>query len=74
MIAQRVVFFVADLSYLSEATSSGSRDPRVCLSVGRSLKTSLVDIKPKRGGNSKWSKAKLGVLLIHKLKTISRVD
>jgi hypothetical protein len=34
-------------------TPSGRRDPRVCLGVGRPPKTSLVDVEPKRGEDSR---------------------
>jgi hypothetical protein len=34
-------------------TLSGRRDPRVCPGVDRPTKTSLVDIEPKRGENSR---------------------
>jgi hypothetical protein len=61
-------------SHLSGGTPSGRRDPSVCLGVGRPSKTPLVDVEPKRGEDSRWRKAKLGLLLIHKVKTISRVD
>jgi hypothetical protein len=40
-------------SNLPGGTSSGRRDPRVCLRVGRPPKTPLVYIKPKRGEDSR---------------------
>jgi hypothetical protein len=46
----------------------------VRLDVDRPHKTTLVDIKPKRDEDSSYRKVKLGLLLIHKVKTISRVD
>jgi hypothetical protein len=46
----------------------------VRLGVGRPPKTSLVDVEPKRGKDSRYKKAKLGLLLIHKVKTISRIN
>jgi hypothetical protein len=61
-------------SRLSGGTPSGRRDPSVCLSLDRPSKTPLVDVETKRGEDSRWRKAKLGLLLIHNVKTISRVD
>jgi hypothetical protein len=49
------------------------RDPRVCLSVDRPPKTPLVNIEPNSVEVSRWRKAKLGLLLMHQVKTISRV-
>jgi hypothetical protein len=46
----------------------GKRDPMVSLGVGRPPKTSLVDVEPKRDEYSRWRKAKLGLLLMHKVK------
>jgi hypothetical protein len=46
----------------------------VCLGVGRPHKAPLVDVEPKRGEASRCRKAKLGLLLMHKVNTISRVD
>jgi hypothetical protein len=34
----------------------------------------LVDVEPKRGEDSRWRKAKLGPVLMHKVKTISGID
>jgi hypothetical protein len=59
---------------LPGGTPSGRRDSRVCLGIGRPLKTPLVDVEPKRGEDSRWRKAKLGLLLMHKVKQISRID
>jgi hypothetical protein len=44
-VAQRVVFFTADL----DLTSSGRKDPRVCLAIDRPPKTPLVNVEPNRG-------------------------
>jgi hypothetical protein len=67
--------FAAYLDLASrEGHPLGRRDPRVCLSVGRPSKTPLVDVEPKRREHSRWRKDKLGLLLMHKVKTISRVD
>jgi hypothetical protein len=49
------------------------RDPRVCLSVDMPPKMPLVDVEPNSVEVSRWKKAKLGLLLIHQVKTISRV-
>jgi hypothetical protein len=38
---------------LSGGTSSGRRDPMVCLGVSRPSKTPLVDVEPKRGKDSR---------------------
>jgi hypothetical protein len=38
-------------SRIPGGTSSGRRDPRVCLGIGRPPKTSLVNIEPTRGEN-----------------------
>jgi hypothetical protein len=46
-------------SRLSGGTPSGSRDPRVCLGVGRPPKTPLVDVEPKRGEDLRQREAKL---------------
>jgi hypothetical protein len=46
----------------------------VCLGVGRPPKTSLVDVEPKRGEDLRYRGAKLELLLIHKVKTRSRLD
>jgi hypothetical protein len=40
-------------SRLSGGTPSGRRDHRVCLEIGRSPKTSLVDVELKRGEYSR---------------------
>jgi hypothetical protein len=40
----------------------------MCLDVGRPLKMSLVDVEPKRCEDSRYRKAKLGLLLIYKVK------
>jgi hypothetical protein len=61
-------------SRLSRGTMSARRDLRVCLGVGRPPKTYLVEVETKRCEDSRWRKAKLGLLLMHKVKTISRVD
>jgi hypothetical protein len=61
------------ISRLLEETPSRRRDPRVCLDVIRPPKTSLANIEPKRGKDSRWKKAKLGLLLMHKVKTRSKV-
>jgi hypothetical protein len=61
-------------SRLPGGTPSGRRDPRVCLGVDRPPKAPLVDVEPKRCEDSRWRKPKLGLLLMHKVKTISSVD
>jgi hypothetical protein len=48
-------------SRLPGGTLSGKRNLRVCLGVSRAPKTSLVDVETKRGENSRWRKAKLGL-------------
>jgi hypothetical protein len=58
----------------SEGTTSRRRDSRVCLGVGRPRKTPLVDVEPKRGEDLRQMEAKLELLLMHKVKTISRFD
>jgi hypothetical protein len=35
-------------SHLLGVTSSGRRDPRICLRVGRPPNTSLIDVEPKK--------------------------
>jgi hypothetical protein len=54
---------------LAPGIPSGRRDPRLCLRIGRSLKTSLVDVEPKRGKDLMERKTKLELLLMHKIKT-----
>jgi hypothetical protein len=61
-------------SRLSRGTPSGRRDSRVCLNIGKSPKTSLVDVELKRDEDSRYRKSKLKVLLIYKIKAISGVD
>jgi hypothetical protein len=48
----------------------------VCLGVGRPPKTPLVDVEPMTGEDSRYTEARatLEQLLMHKGKTISRVD
>lgn len=46
-------------SRLSRGTLSGRRDPMVCLGVGRTPKTLLVDVEPKSGEYLRWREAKL---------------
>jgi hypothetical protein len=46
----------------------------VYLSVSRPPKIHLVDVEPKRGEDSRYRKAKLELLLIHKVKTRSKID
>jgi hypothetical protein len=46
----------------------------VCLGVTKPSKTPVVDVEAKRGRDSRWKKDKLGLLLMHKVKAISRVD
>ena len=43
-----VVFFVADLDLASRRDLVERRDPRVCLGVGMSHNTFLVDVESKR--------------------------
>jgi hypothetical protein len=40
-------------SCLPRGTPSGRRDPKVCLGIERLPKTTLVDIEPKRGEDSR---------------------
>jgi hypothetical protein len=40
-------------SHVPRGTPSRRRDLRMCLGVGRAPKTSLVDVKPKRGEDSR---------------------
>jgi hypothetical protein len=46
----------------------------VSLGVGKPPKTRLIDVEPKINEDSSYRKAKLKVLLIYKIKTISKVD
>jgi hypothetical protein len=46
----------------------------VCLRVGTLPKTPLVNIESNVGEDLKQRKAKLRLLLMHKVKTISRID
>jgi hypothetical protein len=46
---------------LPTRTPSGRRDSRVCLGVGRLPKTSSDDVEPKRGEDSRYMEAKLGL-------------
>jgi hypothetical protein len=48
-------------SRLPGGTTSGRRDTRVCLGVGRPPKTPLVDVELKRGEDLRSKKAKLGI-------------
>jgi hypothetical protein len=51
-------------SDLSRVTSSGRRDPRVCLGISRPLKTPPDEVEPKIG-EIEDEKAKLRLLLGH---------
>jgi hypothetical protein len=53
---------------------SGRRDPRVCLGVSRPHKTSLVNVESKRGEDLRQRETKLELLLMHKVKIVSRFD
>jgi hypothetical protein len=46
----------------------------VCLGVSRPPETSLVDVELKRGKNSRQKNTKLGLLLMLKVRMMSRID
>jgi hypothetical protein len=73
-MAQKVVFFTADLDLASREGTRRKEEILGCLGVGRPHKTPLVDTEPKRGEDLRYKKAKLGLLLMHKIKIISRID
>jgi hypothetical protein len=73
-MVQSVVFLAADPDLASWRTPSRRREPRVCLAVGRPHKTPLVNVELKRGEDLRYKKAKLELLLMHKIKMISKID
>jgi hypothetical protein len=60
-MVQRVVFFAADLDLTFQERLRQGGEIIGCLGVGRPPKMPLVDVEPKRGEDSRWRKAKLGL-------------
>jgi hypothetical protein len=73
-MAQKVVFFVADLGFVSHEGPYRGGEILGYLGVDRSPKTVLVDVEPKRCEDLIRRKDKLGLLQIHKVKMINRIN
>jgi hypothetical protein len=75
-MAQRVVFFAADLDLASQEGPRRREEILGCVLayIDRPPKIPLIDVEPKKGEDLRGRRAKLGLLLMHKVKTISIVD